>query len=253
MTVPRLQAPIVLVHGLFGFAQVRMGSWVLVDYFNGIPEALRAAGNRVLVARLSPTGGIADRAVQLRLFLDREAPREPVHIIGHSMGGLDARYLISRLGMAARVLSLTTLGTPHRGSPVADWALSRVVRLVGPMFDCLGISRQAFADLTVARCKKFNAETPDVPGVRYFSVAGLHRLHWSNPSWKLTSPIVATAEGPNDGIVSLASASWGESCEVWDADHMNLVNWPQPWNPSRKSNRIPHYALLLGRLRDEGF
>ncbi len=247
MSVPQLRSPIVLVHGLFGFAQLRMGSWVLVDYFNGIPNALRAAGNRVLVAHLSPTRSIADRAAQLKAFLDREVPDEPVHIIGHSMGGLDARYLISRLGMAHRVLSLTTLGTPHRGSAFADWALSRFARLIGPMFDNLGIPRHAFDDLTVAHCKQFNDETPDAPGVRYFSVAGHHRTHWSNPAWQLTSPIVTGAEGPNDGVVSLSSAKWGESCDVWDADHMNLVNWPQPWSPARKSNRIPHYAELLGR------
>src|SRR5262249_5187529 len=38
-----------------------------------------------------------------------------VHVFAHSMGGLDARYMISRLGMAKRVLSLTTIATPHRG------------------------------------------------------------------------------------------------------------------------------------------
>jgi triacylglycerol lipase len=249
MTVPRLQCPLVLVHGLFGFDQVRMGPWILLDYFKGIPSALRAVGNRVLLPRVSPTGSIADRAAQLRAFLDREAPGEPVHLIGHSMGGLDSRYLIAHLGMASRVLSLTTLGTPHRGSPFADWALVRFERLVAPLFDRLGVPRQAFRDLTVERCKRFNDETPDVPGVRYFSVAGHHRLHWTNPAWGLSFSVVADVEGPNDGIVSLASAKWGEALEVWDADHMNLVNWPQPWAPASKNNRLPFYAALLERLR----
>src|SRR5947208_11973358 len=66
MIVPRLRAPIVLVHGLFGFTQVRLGGWVLAQYFRDVPQALRAAGNRVLLASLSPTGGIADRAAQLK-------------------------------------------------------------------------------------------------------------------------------------------------------------------------------------------
>jgi triacylglycerol lipase len=155
--------------------------------------------------------------------------------------------------MASRVLSLTTLGAPHRGSPFADWAVSRFTRLVGPMFDHWGIPRQAFDDLTVARCKKFNDETPDAPGVRYFSVAGHHHLSWPAPPWGLTAPIVASAEGPNDGIVSVASARWGEACDVWDADHMNLVNWPSTWASSSKNDRIPHYVALLGRLHDLGF
>ena len=129
--IPRLRAPIVLVHGLLGFDSLRVGPWLVAHYFQGIPEPLCAAGNRVLVASLSPTRCIADRAAQLKALLDRESPREPVHLIAHSMGGLDSRYLISRLAMADRVLTLTTLGTPHRGSSFADWASGRLVRLVG--------------------------------------------------------------------------------------------------------------------------
>jgi triacylglycerol lipase len=252
VSLPRLRVPIVLVHGLFGFPRLRVGSWVLADYFRGISPALARAGNRVLRAHLSPTEGIACRAAQLKALLDRESPGEPVHIVAHSMGGLDARHMITHLGMGERVLSLTTLGTPHRGSPMADWALGRMVRLFGPVFDRFGLPRRAFADLTVEACGNFNARTPNVPGVRYFSVAGRlpHRLL---PSWQLSEPIVRRAEGPNDGVVSVASAAWGESCEVWDADHMNLVNWRQLFVPHQRNDRLPAYAALLGRLRDEGF
>jgi triacylglycerol lipase len=251
--MPRLRSPIVLVHGLFGFSRLRLGPWVLVDYFHGVVPALARSGNRVLVAQLSPTAGIARRAAQLKALLDREAPREPVHILAHSMGGLDARWMIAQLGMAPRVLSLTTLGTPHRGSPMADWALPRMVRLVGPLFDCLGLPRQAFSDLTVAACRAFNEQTPDAPQVRYFSVAGKIDPGRLFPSWQLSEPIVSKAEGPNDGIVSLSSAAWGEACEVWDGDHMSLVNWPQPFVGPRQNDHLPAYAALLGRLHDEGF
>ena len=95
---------------------------------------MRAAGNRVHCARLSPTAGIVHRAGQLRDYLNQVSPIEPVHIIAHSMGGLDARYMISRLDMADRVLSLTTIATPHRGSPFADWGTRRLGRLVKPVF-----------------------------------------------------------------------------------------------------------------------
>jgi triacylglycerol lipase len=252
VTLPRLRSPVVLVHGLFGFSRLCVGPWVLVDYFHAIAPALARAGNRVLVARLSPTDSIGCRAAQLKALVDRESPQEPVHILAHSMGGLDARHMITHLDMSARVLSLTTLGTPHHGSPMADWALARMVRLVGPVFDLFGLPRQAFADLTVEACRSFNARTPDVPGVRYFSVAGRvpHRLL---PSWQLSEPIVRRAEGPNDGIVSVTSATWGEHCELWDADHMNLVNWPQLFVPHERNDRLPEYASLLGRLREEGF
>src|SRR6185437_38141 len=95
----KLQAPIVLVHGLFGFDRLRLGGWTVMSYFPRIPEYLTEAGNRVLVPSLPPMSGIAERAAQLKAFLDRESPHEPVHLIGHSMGGLDCRYLVTKLGM----------------------------------------------------------------------------------------------------------------------------------------------------------
>src|SRR5262245_12325465 len=105
MKVPRLSCPIVLVHGLCGFDRINVWGYTVANYFPGIPGLLRAAGNRVLIPCLSPTRGVADRAAELKDFIERESPREPVHIMAHSMGGLDARYMVSRLGMARRVLS----------------------------------------------------------------------------------------------------------------------------------------------------
>ncbi|MBI3407492.1 MAG: hypothetical protein HY040_03940 [Planctomycetes bacterium] len=253
--LPKIRTPIVLVHGLLGFDRLKVAGLTVANYFPGIVESLQAAGNRVLIPTLSPTGGVADRARQLKTFLDLESPAEPVHLLAHSMGGLDARYMISKLGMADRVLTLTTLGTPHRGSAFADWGLERLERLVRPVFDFLSIPSQAFYDLTTANCKKFNHEVPDVPGVRYFSVAARHDGSFMNPEWLLPYNIVYQAEGPNDGVVSVASASYGERIEVWDGDHFTLVNWLNPFNliRSRWRNPEPKYAPLLARLRDEGF
>jgi triacylglycerol lipase len=255
MVTPVLRSPIVLVHGFLGFDRVQMGAWTFAHYFRSIPEMLRAAGNRVLVARLNPIGGIAERAAQLKTFLDAESPHEPVHLIGHSMGGLDCRHMISRLGMAPRVLSLTTLGTPHRGTAFADWGVKRFSRLVCPVFEFFGLSYQAFKDLTTAHCKAFNAETPDAPGVRYFSVAGQFQTDWLTPEWQLPAGILSRVEGANDGLVSVTSARWGEVCNIWDGDHMNLVNWTHPLAPTfrHSPDRSKEYAALVGRLADVGF
>src|SRR5262245_8998186 len=156
MTIAKLQAPIVLVHGLLGYDQLKLCGWTVARYFPNIPELLSGAGNRVLVARVSPTCGVVERARQLKEFLDKEAPDGPVHLVGHSMGGLDCRYLISRLGFAPRVLTLTTIGTPHRGTAFADWGVSRLERLLRPLFEFFAIPHQAFYDLTTARCRTFN-------------------------------------------------------------------------------------------------
>ena len=120
---PRLRQPLILAHGLFGFDQVSVLGKPVVNYFAGVPAWLRATGNQVHVSRVAPMGPIAHRAGQLVRFIERHTGEEPVHIIAHSMGGLDSRYAISRLGLGDRVLSLTTLGTPHRGTVIADRVL----------------------------------------------------------------------------------------------------------------------------------
>jgi triacylglycerol lipase len=253
--IPKLRAPIVLIHGLFGFDRIRVAGLTVANYFPGIVEGLEAAGNRVLVPALSPTGGVADRARQLKEYLQRETPREPVHLLAHSMGGLDSRYMVSCLGMGERVLTLTTLGTPHRGTAFADWGVSRLERLLKPIFNFLGVPTQAFYDLTTARCKTFNDKVPNVSGVRYFSVAGKHDGTFLNPEWLLPYRIVLEKEGPNDGVVSVASANYGERMDIWDGDHLSLVNWLNPLARHRSFWRDPaaRYGPLLRRLADEGY
>ena len=248
--IPKLSAPVVLVHGLCGYDRLTAFGRPLKDYFPGIREQLEAAGNRVLVPRLSCTRGVEARACELRRFLGTHVPTGPVHLIGHSMGGLDARFMISHLGMAGRVRSLTTVGTPHRGSPVADWGVKRFGRLLTPLFQLFGISTRAFIDLTSAVCARFNATVRNAPGVRYFSVAGVCEGPWLGSEWRVPHAIVSRAEGANDGVVSVASASWGEHTDLWTGDHLNLVNWPN--RRARKDGRwaelAPDYGRILRRI-----
>ena len=135
--------PLVLVHGLLGFSTI--GPRRRLEYFRGVmrhlennPEVLNGRG-KVYVADLDPLDTIPSRAIQLRDFIqeriyDHQEKKfwyEKVNIIAHSMGGLDARYMISTLSMdtgsrspmAEWVASLTTIGTPHRGTPFADFMM----------------------------------------------------------------------------------------------------------------------------------
>ena len=269
--VPKLDAPIVLVHGLFGFDRLEVLGVKLADYFPGIADCIRAAGNRVLIPILSPTKGVAERAAQLKDYLLRESPGQPVHILAHSMGGLDARYMISRLDMADAVLSLTTLGTPHAGSLVADWVVRNLEWLFRPVFHFFGVATRAFYDMTTASCRKFNEEVPNAAKVHYYSVAGrcegLRSHEWLFPyfiinsfqnfgyvllllEFSLFGPFVYRTEGPNDGVVSIASARFGEWQEIWEGDHLSLVNWLHPTGKNRTIFRDPaaRYGALLRRI-----
>ena len=70
----------------------------------------------------------SDRALQAAVGLLAQAGPGPFHLVGHSLGGLDSRYLVSNLGMAGQAVSLTTMGTPHTGSSFADWLVDRLDR-----------------------------------------------------------------------------------------------------------------------------
>lgn len=125
--------PIILCHGLYGF-DVRGPFWGLeIHYWATVLDILRKkVGADVIVRGVPGTGAIADRAKALHKFLCSEEAGikgKQVNFIGHSMGGLDARYLISILKPAPEQytpISLTTLSTPHRGSPFMDWCNANV-------------------------------------------------------------------------------------------------------------------------------
>ncbi|KAJ1899706.1 hypothetical protein LPJ66_001939 [Kickxella alabastrina] len=93
-----------------------------VHYWRGIREALEKIGARVVIAKVPGTGGVHERAHQLDTLLASQVASTKVNILGHSMGGLDARYLIAHIKPKRySVGSLTSVCTPHRGSPFMDW------------------------------------------------------------------------------------------------------------------------------------
>jgi triacylglycerol lipase len=250
----RLQAPIVLAHGLFGFSRIGLGPLTLTTYFRGIPDVLRAAGNRVLVTRVHPTAGVEFRARRLGDRILHAFPDEPVHIIGHSMGGLDARRLLAEAGWRKRVLSLTTIGTPHLGSFLADFAKLRVGR-VYRLLESLRVDPRGFLDITRRSARRFHRTYGLPDDIPCFSVAG------DPPPTEVTWPlqrlheILQELEGPNDGLVSTESArAFGTPLPSWPADHLRQMNWLAPPNGSSICPPIPElYDQVLSNLASLGF
>lgn len=214
---------------LAGRARVPSGPVLLVHAFHATPEnawsmepvatELRKSGAKVYLARVSPYAGTPARAAELGKEIDRvldEHCEKPVgetrssclahtrvHLVGHSQGGLDARYVVGKLGYAAKVASVTTLGAPHEGTPLGDAALrllgdprvrpetpepdASFAREMTSFVSSLGGERlasiaDAFYWLSEARAKNPRDRIPDVPSVHYESWAGVATSDGSLPS-----------------------------------------------------------------------
>ncbi len=69
--------------------------------------------------------------------LVEETGSDRIHVIGHSLGGLIARYYVQRLGGDTRVQTLVTLGTPHQGTVAAHLLPNRLARQLRPGSDVI--------------------------------------------------------------------------------------------------------------------
>lgn len=228
--VPR-RLPVVLVHGLMGFDALRLPG-TQIDYFRGVPDRLRRLGVDVRVAQVPAARGVGARARALAAQLGQSGP---VVVIAHSMGGVDARYAIARLGVASRVAELITVATPHLGTPIAELGSALLGGSRG-VLERFGIERAAFRDLTPARMRELNAMVGDAPGVRYSSIVarvprgGVAAMH---PFLLPTFAYLRRVSGDNDGLVPTASQRWGEVVAEVDADHWAVIGWSGRFDAAR--------------------
>ncbi|KAI0842579.1 alpha/beta-hydrolase [Hypoxylon sp. FL0890] len=226
--------PIVLAHGLLGFAELKIGGeWLPpIHYWRGITDALRANGIEVITASVPPSGSIEHRAEKLARGIADVAHGKSVNIIAHSMGGLDARYMISHLQPRdVDVRSLVTVASPHRGSAFADYLFEEIGKERLPRVynfaESIGIETGAFEQLTRQyMTEEFNPRTPDDPNVRYFSYGAIMDRPPLFSPFRLSHGIITDIEGPNDGLVSVKSSKWGSyKGTLVGVSHLDLINW----------------------------
>jgi triacylglycerol lipase len=116
--VEAAETPILLVHGIIDNHAI----------FTVLDRALRRRGFQTLATYDYGlfTQNIPRAALRLGEAIEQLSAAtgyERIHVIGHSLGGLIARYFVQRLGGDSRVHTLVTLGTPHQGTQLA-WAAS---------------------------------------------------------------------------------------------------------------------------------
>ncbi len=181
----------------------------LFSWSDRIVDTLRAAGHDVYLAVVPPYEAPPRRAAVLwdRVQEIKNLTGKPrVNLICHSLGGLDCRYLTSPNGLwldlddddvredtiPAAVASVTTVGTAHRGTPVADQALGYLPggdteEAINALATALGSwlsqedldenihLRESLAALSESQAIAFNDAIVNAPGVYYQSWAGFSR------------------------------------------------------------------------------
>lgn len=273
--------PIVLAHGIARFdilieilrEKLQLPDDQLTDqfqYFKGIKEHLEAHGFTVFHPNQPFAGSVELRAAKLleRVNAVLQGPPETpkVHIIAHSMGGLDARHMIVDHDMADRVATLTTIGTPHHGSPVADHLEQPggafLLKMLDRVLDVDGVS-----DLTTQACEEFNRRaehfeaTNTVVYSTYCAFENVTDVFAPLvPGWFL----VSHTDGRNDGLVSVRSQQWSSELIANDgtrkpinrhafpfpADHLNEVGW---WDPEEVINPLFGFGNIAKQASDYEF
>jgi hypothetical protein len=119
--------PVLLVHGLVDNRSI----------FAVMRRSLRRRGFASVCSwNYSPLlRDVAKAADDLGAHIERicaQTGHDKVHVVGHSLGGLIARYHVQRQGGDRRVDSLVTLGTPHGGSVLAHALPTPLVRQLRP-------------------------------------------------------------------------------------------------------------------------
>lgn len=252
------------MHGFGLFASLRRGG-----HLHHEAMSLRSHGVLAFAPNVAAYDTIEARSEMWRKRLDHvlaETSANRLNLIAHSMGGLDARYLISRLGMHGVVAALVTVSTPHRGSGVADLVLEqpeRARRWIADVFNWMGSTSlddatsdflASVAELTPAYVRDaFNPHVPDHPSVRYYSYAGRAGRETDvpiNPVLGYLNARLHPREGVNDGFVSVESARWGAFMGTVDADHVQQVGLSL-----RRSAFESHvfYRQIVERLAADGF
>jgi triacylglycerol lipase len=259
---------VVLAPGILGFD--RFGP---VQYFNGVAEDLRRRfpGAHVLPASTRPLGSVEARAhflaAQIRTALAAGVLHDalPIHLLAHSLGGLDARFVIARMPeLGRRIASLVCIGTPHLGSPVATLlehadplALLGRLPMARRVVEHLRAHAGALRDLSEPVARAFDAACPDDPRVRYCEVAGTGRSP-GPPTAAFFAPtfaLLSARAGANDGMVPLASATRGRvPLAQWPGDHAELIGHdldrPVAAGP-RGFSHLDAYAALVRAVAGE--
>lgn len=249
--------PVLLfVHGWNSDASTWSGS-------NDMEARATAAGYRTAFLDVYPDRTMWDNGALVATAVDQVKARfagAGVVLVCHSKGGVDAQTALVYDGAAAKVDRLITLGTPHRGTPLADLAWSW---WAGWLADLLGSRNDGNRVLQTGYMAAFRAQTDALAASRAvptFTAGGTHAGPWFSAYWYGGLAIGRTSDGvvPLDSTdlpyqrARLFTRSWNhaevkQGGNAWPYLQASLAA-PVPAAPPAQVRAQPEPALAVDRL-----
>ena len=275
--------PIVLTHGMLGFDSI-LG----VDYWYGIPSALRRDGAQVYITEVSQLDTSEARGEQLLRQVEEIAAisgKGKVNLVGHSHGGPTIRYVAAiRPDLVA---SVTSVGAPHKGSDTADFIrqgppgsagetlLAGIVNGLGAMINFLSGSSSTTPQNALGTLESLNSEGAarfnakflqglpttvcgegayKVNGVSYYSWSGTSPLtNVLDPSDLLMGVSSLTFKDANDGLVGRCSSRLGMVIrDNYRMNHLDEVNQFIGLTSLFETSPVTVYRQQANRLKNAG-
>lgn len=172
-----------------------------------------------------------DRAMKQIERILKSSGNGPVHLFGHSMGGLVARGVAKRMEAShpGRVRTVITIGSPHGGAHVADGAftfherspkLYRLMKLFG--YDTLK-RLEHLNPLKFDAIEDFNARHPVISRIDNVSLAGSVSWHQIGLHYKVIYNDLHPNREQSDGLIMTESQRWARDGGTFALDHLGQL------------------------------
>ncbi len=268
----RMSQPLVIfIHGLntFGDDQFHAGPLVFGPMHQFWKPRLEACGFEFFALDKMGFGPFEDqveRAVeQIEQLLSRRVLDRAVHLFGHSMGGLVARGVAAKLvanpafSAFARLCSVMTLGTPHKGTAATEDALDlskqspRFYQALKAFGYDLEKRRDAMRFFTVERVREFSDRHPPLENVDCVSFIGAVRKDQLSLPFQMIYSKIHSSKGPDaelsDGLIAANSQEWARVGGVFELDHFAELGAFTQITPRSRSRAKHEFDRLVNHVQ----
>lgn len=193
------------------------------------------------------------RARQQLQSLEEVKRGQPLHLVGHSLGGVIARALACESSLQVR--AVTTIASPHHGSHLAEAAVTfgeqhpyrnLLLKLVRSNAE----SFEFFRFLTPEAMREWNQNFQNQDGVDYACFRFATKLSEMSPPVRFLVKQMPPEfrERVSDGYVEFESQLWGKDLGLYHMDHMGQIGWNFQINPLKYRKYAKEFQRFVGDL-----